>query len=513
MAFCGFLISATTGYAASLESLVMPGPVTAAHADTEETCSACHDLFDRKSQKNLCLDCHEEIAADLDQTRGFHGRNPDVSAQECSTCHREHAGRDADIMGLQPSLFDHDLTEFPLTGDHALESCDGCHERGVPHRETPLTCAGCHGTEDAHDGNLGENCGDCHEPVSWQEASFDHDSTDFPLLGEHQSTTCLGCHSNQSFQSPVPDGKQAECIDCHKVDDVHNGSNGTACADCHSSETWTESRFDHGAETGFELEDAHALLTCGNCHVAQDGFEALETSCVGCHASDDVHLGRNGTDCASCHDQSSWERSFDHLAETGYALLGAHADSPCTSCHTDGFEKPVAIECAGCHASDDPHQETLPECADCHGQTAWDTEQRFNHDLVSFALVGLHRVTSCEQCHDSLVFSPLPDQCADCHEDDDQHQGTMGSECSRCHNPAGWAYAKFDHDQDTDFALTGAHQDIGCNDCHLPGRPAERQSRACAACHRSDDIHSGRFGQNCDRCHLTTDFKVLKDDF
>lgn len=518
-AFCtvmlaGLLLAATTGHGASLESLVMPGPVTAAHAETEETCSACHDLFDRDSQKQLCLECHEEVAADLSENRGFHGRHPDAKTAECNACHSEHDGRDADITGLQSSLFDHQLTEFPLAGVHALASCNSCHENDQPYREAPLECAGCHATADAHDGNLGQHCGDCHDPDAWRGASFDHDATDFPLTGTHETTTCLGCHADQTFQAPAGTGEAAACINCHQIDDVHNGRNGSDCADCHSNgNSWTDSIFDHAAQTGFELEAAHALLTCGNCHVEQGVFEPLETSCAGCHASDDVHLGRNGTDCSNCHDQDSWRRSFDHLAETGYALLGAHEESECTACHTDGLEKPLAIECAGCHGVDDPHQETLSACGDCHGQTAWDADQRFHHDLASFALVGLHRVASCEQCHDSLVFSPLPAQCMDCHQDDDHHSGAMGSQCSSCHSPAGWSYWTFDHGLATDFPLTGAHEGVSCSGCHLPGHPADRQSRACAACHRSDDIHSGRFGQNCDRCHLTTDFEALKDDF
>lgn len=508
----GLLLTAGAGHAASLESLVMPGPVSAAHAETEETCSACHDLFDRSFQKQLCLECHEEVAGDLESKRGFHGRHSAAQALECSACHGEHEGRTADIVGLQTDLFDHQLTEFALTGAHALTSCNGCHESDAPYREAPLECAGCHIEEDAHNGNLGQNCGDCHEPTGWRPAGFDHDSTDFPLTGSHETAACLGCHSNQAFELPAGVGETGQCADCHRIDDVHQGSNGSACADCHSTSSWTDSRFDHGQRTGFVLEAAHALLSCGNCHVEQGGFEPLETSCIGCHASDDVHLGRNGTDCASCHDQSSWKRSFDHLQETGFALLGAHAEASCSSCHSDGFDTPLAVECAGCHQPDDPHQGTLGQCEDCHGQSAWDTGQRFQHDLADFALVGIHRIAACEQCHDSLVFSPLPHQCTDCHSDDDHHSGAMGSQCAACHNPAGWSYWQFDHSQATDFPLTGAHEGIGCNSCHLPGQPAERQSRACAACHRSDDIHAGRFGQNCDRCHLTTSFEVLKDD-
>lgn len=494
-------------HAASIETLVMPGPVTEAHAETEETCSACHDLFDRDSQKTLCLDCHEPIAEDLAASSGFHGRQPDIASSECSICHAEHGGRDADIVGLQPSLFDHTLTDFTLSGAHAAENCASCHAEGEAFAEAPTACAACHEADDVHATLLGSECADCHDSTSWQVAEFDHSTTDFPLTGSHQDATCLGCHDDQQFEAPA-----SECVDCHSYDDVHQGANGRACADCHDSDSWAESRFDHGESTGFVLEDAHVLLSCQNCHVDPGNYESLPDTCVGCHASDDAHLGSNGSDCAACHDQRSWENSFDHLQETGYELIGTHQTLACDGCHTDGLERPLAVECAGCHESNDPHQGTLVACDSCHGQDQWDSDQRFHHDLADFALVGLHRVASCEQCHDSLVFSPLPQSCSDCHADEDHHDTAMGSECASCHNPAGWEYWTFDHGAATDFALDGAHEDLLCASCHPPGKPAARQSRVCVACHRSDDVHKGRFGQNCNRCHLTTSFEELSHD-
>ncbi|MBV8909395.1 MAG: cytochrome C, partial [Gammaproteobacteria bacterium] len=65
----------------------MPGKLTAAHAKYEETCSKCHDRSDRSRQTRLCLDCHEDIAHDIQRRRGFHGRIPGVDATECRACH------------------------------------------------------------------------------------------------------------------------------------------------------------------------------------------------------------------------------------------------------------------------------------------------------------------------------------------------------------------------------------------------------------------------------------------
>jgi hypothetical protein len=65
----------------------MPGKVTTAHAKWEEQCSQCHDRTDRSRQTGLCLDCHKEIAGDVRQHRGFHGRLQSIDTSECWACH------------------------------------------------------------------------------------------------------------------------------------------------------------------------------------------------------------------------------------------------------------------------------------------------------------------------------------------------------------------------------------------------------------------------------------------
>jgi hypothetical protein len=486
--------------AATLESLVMPGPVIEGHAEFEHDCANCHDVFNRSAQPQLCLECHEAIARDLDLDQGFHSRQPAARSEPCKRCHTEHEGRDADIVGLQPALFDHSMSDFPLVGAHAEPGCADCHETGKRFAEAPSECVACHQDDDAHGGTLGDACGDCHEPTDWPRGSFDHATTDFALTGGHAGIACLSCHVDGRFE-PVGTG----CIDCHRLDDTHGGSRGDDCGDCHRTESW-EAKFDHQRETGFALVAAHAELSCRNCHVGEKDLDALPTDCQGCHSSDDAHLGRNGPGCGGCHAQSSWKIAFDHFAETGYALEGAHRDLACTACHVGALADPLPNDCAGCHAVDDPHDGTLKVCGDCHEQNDWMQVPRFQHDLTDFALVGMHRSASCEQCHASLAFSPQPGNCDDCHAVDDVHKRGFGVVCEDCHNPVGWSFWMFDHDQRTDFALDGAHADLACDACHAPGTRANRQASACAACHHRDDVHRGGFGQQCDRCHDSTTF-------
>jgi len=512
--FVALMLAAPDVLAASLESLVMPGPVAAAHADLEETCSNCHDVFNSDSQRQLCLDCHEPVADDLASGEGFHGRHPDAGEGECSQCHGEHLGRDADITGLVADLFDHDHTDFPLTRAHTVPVCSSCHdretadaagasdqERSSGYRLGEVSCSSCHQEEDAHDGGLGDDCGACHEPQSWSQGQFDHDQTDFSLTGHHAALRCAGCHADNVYEDTA-----SECIACHRRDDVHSGSRGEMCGDCHTSQNW-EAQFDHGEITDFDLEGAHDQLTCASCHVTapESGADELPTDCQGCHVSDDIHLGRNGTQCDSCHTQTSWELQFDHADETGFKLQGAHEALTCSNCHTGALEDPLPTDCWGCHERNDPHEATLLECDDCHSQSDFASGLSFHHDLARFALVGLHRTVSCEQCHDSLVFSPLETGCYDCHQQLDVHDGSLSNQCNDCHNPVGWDFWEFDHGA-TGFELTGSHKDLTCESCHDPERPKVQVASNCQSCHRGDDIHHGGFTNRCDTCHSTETF-------
>lgn len=495
-----FCLAAGT-HAASLESLVMPGPVAAAHAETEEECSACHAPFSKASQSSLCLDCHQDIVDDFRLDRGLHGTDPALETRECRGCHGEHRGRDADILGLVPEAFDHTRSGFELTGHHARALCQDCHQPDEPFRDAAAECHACHAADDLHRGNLGTDCAACHSPVDWTEHGFSHDrDTGFALHGAHGRLTCGACHADQSY-----DGTPTQCAACHALDDVHQGSRGSDCGSCHDEQSWTAARFDHRTETGFELEGAHAMVPCSGCHLDAMALTEPPTECAGCHSADDPHRGQRGGDCAACHGQASWEVRFDHGQQTGFELLGGHALLACEDCHRGSLETPLPSDCEGCHRNDDPHGGTLTACTDCHEPHGWRERLRFDHEFTTFPLLGMHRLAACEQCHLTLDFHQAASACRDCHSDEDVHGGTLGDDCSSCHTPNAWTLWRFDHGRQTGFDLTGAHQGLACDGCHAPGQPMTVSS-SCDACHRQDDVHRGQFGSQCERCHTTATF-------
>ena len=116
--------------------ILMPGPLTEAHAEQEPVYESCHSSFDKAAQDSLCLDCHEDIAGDRDDGRGFHGRSGLASKVSCKSCHTDHKGRDYIIVPLDQDIFDHESTDFSLEGKHASVPCESCHLADTKFRDS-----------------------------------------------------------------------------------------------------------------------------------------------------------------------------------------------------------------------------------------------------------------------------------------------------------------------------------------------------------------------------------------
>jgi len=318
------------------------------------TCSGCHADQHYKSTPTTCIGCHRED----DVHKGLNG-------DDCESCHT--------VNNWQESLFDHGKkTSFALLGKHATASCDQCHSTRAKTMRLDSSCISCHRDDDVHKGRLGDDCADCHDAKAWQASGFKHDlRTSFPLLGKHSTAQCAACH----LEAPEKVSLGTACIDCHKGDDVHAMQLGSDCADCHNESGWTLSvRFDHDFAS-FPLIGKHRDAVCADCHETGRYHDA-PSDCSGCHSDDDIHAGRLGADCATCHNPVNWDRwRFDHLAETGFVLDGAHAEQSCTDCH----RQPIAAgnhtpsRCIDCHRSDDVHNGQFGrDCGRCHYTDSFD---------------------------------------------------------------------------------------------------------------------------------------------
>jgi Cytochrome c3 len=305
----------------------------------------------------------------------------------------------------------------------------------------------------------------------------------------------------------VPFHKTASvCFDCHNKVDHHKGKLGEHCEGCHSPTRWRQTKpFDHN-KTKFQLEGAHKSVQCETCHVGEI-YKDLAATCGSCHRLQDVHGDRYGPKCETCHDQVKWKNAHFEHDKTKFPLHGAHATVKCDACHTGNlYRDKLEMTCVSCHQKQDPHKGQLgPRCEQCHSDSNWRKDIKFNHNQTNFPLTGLHAPVPCAKCHQSLTYKDAPTACEKCHQDS-RHQGRLGSapRCGTCHTANGWARWHFDHGRQTKYPLTGAHAKLVCEACHSVRNASLNLPTACEKCHA--DFHKGHLGvtPKCETCHNTS---------
>jgi hypothetical protein len=468
----------------------------------------------------------------------------------CEACHTPTAWRPV----RDTLLFSHSRqTDFPLTGRHEQVACQSCH-LGLRFDEPEAfadDCQTCH--LDVHRGNLGDDCARCHSTQDFRltRGAEVHAQTAFPLTGAHLQVTCESCHA--ADQAGLFTALDPDCYACHAPDyaataGATNAQGGsfdhvaagfpTDCAQCHTTLSFGGARFDHAAQTGFNLIGAHAVADCAGCHTSPGlglVFDAAsEQDCIACHQADyqraaplDHVAFALPTDCDQCHGLVTFEGArFDHAAQAGFALVGAHMAAPCTSCHASGSFEPLfdaagPDDCQTCHEADyaRAHADSAfpTTCQQCHGTTAWEGAAFDHAAQTGFPLVGIHVSQPCTACHVDGSFEPLftpagADDCVECHQQDyaaGHPAGNFPTTCADCHQPtATWEGATFDHQKQTGFPLVGVHMSQPCTACHASGTfeplfdPAGAQD--CYACHADDYAaeHVGTgFPTTCTTCH------------
>ncbi|MDO9301150.1 MAG: cytochrome c3 family protein [Anaerolineales bacterium] len=417
------------------------GGVTS-HAQITE-CSACHAApIGAETMADRCASCHTDIAAQMKDVAKLHGAiTQKNSALACRDCHPDHRGETASLTEMGENTFPHEALGFSLEG---------------------------------------------HQ-----------------LTASREAFTCRDCH-HEDVTTFAPDS----CDSCHRQIDIafaqaHVLSFGTDCLACHDGVDKFGDDFTHSV-FAFQLNGKHADAACTKCHLDARTVADLQSApqdCFSCHQQDDEHEGRFGQDCAACHSSDGWEPAkFDHNLSV-FKLEGRHAEVKCEDCHVNNVFKGTPQDCYSCHQQDDEHNGAFgTDCSACHTPNNWD-DAIFDHNLAAFKLEGEHVNVRCEQCHVNNVFKGTPQDCYSCHQQDDEHNGEFGTDCSACHTPNNWDAATIDHNLFA-FKLDGAHAQVRCEECHQNGVFKDTPS-ACVSCHADPAFHAGALGTDCASCHNT----------
>jgi len=318
-----------------------------------------------------------------------------------------------------------------------------------------------------------------------------------------QDDLCVACHDHENIKKDLADNtglhgrwpimKGKQCQDCHQE---HKGRESQLVL-------FDEHTFDH-QYTDFQLRGQHRQAPCAQCHKKNQPYRKAKHECFDCHQKQDVHEKRLGRVCHTCHSENQWRKVvFDHK-QTKFKLEGKHAGVGCQDCHPQNLYRATPKSCYACHPLDDKHEGVFGDkCEKCHQVSGWENT-KFDHDKqTDFKLRYVHKNLFCSQCHKKNPYKEKhKGHCIECHQNTDVHKAQYGKKCHDCHGEKKWSDYKFDHEK-TDFKLTGKHEKVICNRCHVGHLYNNPASVECVACHQHKDIHKSRHGSQCDECHDT----------
>jgi hypothetical protein len=460
---CEICHNTTAWSPASFDHSKSAFPLTGSHTVPPRQCADCHINNNYAITNTSCISCH--------QTDYNNATSPVPHAgfpTTCQTCH--------DMVHWTDATFDHSTTGFALTGLHTVppRQCSDCHTNNN-YTLNSAACVSCHlkdfqGTTNPNHvtANFPQTCDSCHSTSTWLNATFNHNSTGFPLTGNHTvpPRQCTDCHLNNNYTIT-----NTACVSCHQNDyntalsPVNHVAAGfpTTCATCHDTNLWTDGVFNH-ASTGFALTGMHTVppRLCTDCHVSNN-YSLSSAACVTCHLKD--YQGTTNPNhaaagfpqqCDLCHDTTVWTDSTFNHNNTAFPLTGSHTVPPrqCTDCHVNNNYTTLPTTCIGCHQTDynnttNPGHAAQPQffpttCQTCHSTTNW-LNATFNHtQYTQFSINHGNANGVCSTCHtnsnDYSVF-----QCTNCHaktETDGNHQGVKGYvynsvNCYQCHQSGG----------------------------------------------------------------------------
>ena len=376
--------------------IFLPGRTTAGHYQIELDCNACHTPW-MGVKENACYDCH---AAELKLANDSHPkskftdpRNADllktIKADNCITCHREHAPDQTHAMGVtMPDdycFFCHQQTlkDLPSHKNFAFNSC---------------ATAGCHNFHDNTALYKDFLLKHAREPDTKDSAVVPkRDLLAFlvesdvmkrkPPLTAKQEDAPRGMKSDpkvvHDWMTTAHAKAGVNCTDCHLVEDksAHTKRwsdklDQTACAPCHQEEVAGFLEGKHGmrlarglspmtpamARLPMKPEAAHRELSCTSCHAAHDfdTRKAAMESCLGCHNDGHSLAYKNSKHFAL------WQNELSGDAPAGSGVSCATCHLP-REIHTSEGETRVRVQ----HNQNfnlRPNEKMIRSvCLDCHG--------------------------------------------------------------------------------------------------------------------------------------------------
>ncbi len=342
-------------------------------------------------------------------------------------------------------------------------------------------------------------------PASLAKAGgFDHFTTGFDLVGQHQDVPCESCHVGGIFK-----GTPTDCFSCHAAGSRIGASakptnhilSSNDCGSCHTTYGWRPvAMFNH----------INVLGTCSSCH---NGVQtvgkgpthiATTAECSTCHLVTlpwkSAHFDHTGiTDnCVRCHDNTH---------APGKPPKHIPASNLCEGCHL--WQQPIALNYTTFVVPNDKmnHSGITNNCQACHETgMAWD-----------YVKVMVDRPTPAQDPNHPLATAPGGADCSSCHSGfgigdfnkankPANHIPTKpGALCVACHDLSNMAKLG---------TLGAIHSNApssttNCTDCHLPEPTTKFDLPAINFHVLGVPVGHVPIKASCEACHLGSSFPAV----
>jgi cytochrome b subunit of formate dehydrogenase len=260
---------------------------------------------------------------------------------------------------------------------------------------------------------------------------------------------CLGCHGNEGFEMPGPDGKTRAlfvnperfgtsvhgkrlCVECHKdIKEIPHRpgvQRKVSCVECHE-DLWAKAQREgttaEHARLGVVVEQIKGYMKSIHARPSREDQSRTNATCYNCHNAHYVYPKGSPNwakwrltvpdICGKCHTK---ERALYGTSVHGKLVLEYHVDAApvCADCHTmHDIESPktasvrvlITKNCGKCHVENlktylgTYHGQITQlgygytaKCFDCHGSHGIKQV-----DDPSSTVFPANRVKTCQQCH------------------------------------------------------------------------------------------------------------------
>ena len=271
--------------------------------------------------------------------------------------------------------------------------------------------------------------------------------------------TCLGCHGNEGFAMPGPDGKpralhvtkdrfensvhgKRRCVECHtditEVPHQAGVQRKVSCVTCHDDlwkEAQREGKTTENARLGVVVAQIDRYMKSVHARPSRDDQSRTNATCYNCHDAHYVYpLGSQQraewrlnvpNTCGNCH----------HLQRLAYG----------TSVHGNEVlqkKNPAAAVCSDCHTTheiDHPAKDAVKltitkSCGNCHAESYRSYRQTYHGQVHT---LGYAYTAKCFDCHGSHAVQRVADSTSSVHPD---HRLTT---CRVCHTNATQGFITF----------------------------------------------------------------------